>query len=255
MPSLFDPLVDFYDAARPEYPDAHFATLAALTRPLNGAQVVEVGAGTGIATRALRRRGATVLPVDHGAMMLRRLQERGAEFPTAVQADAHRLPVRGGWADLVCYAQAWHWTDPQRATAEAVRVLRTGGALAVWWNLVQSDGLDWLERQQARIRAANPAWDGNANHRRGWRAEFESFACSVQTAATPWVRVLALEDYLLWMRSKSYVAAIEPAPLEEFMAAERAFLLQAFPDGQIIEPFVTELYVVRPLAPGKVGRD
>jgi SAM-dependent methyltransferase len=253
--SLFDPLVDYYDAARPDYPDAHFAALATLTRPLDGARVVEVGAGTGIATRAMRRRGALVLPVDHGAAMLRRLQERGAEFPTAVQGDAHALPVRSGWADLVCYAQAWHWTDPFRATAEAGRVLRPGGALAVWWNLVQSGGLDWLARQHARIRAANPAWDGNANHRRGWQAEFESFGWTVQTAATPWVRALPLEDYLVWMRSKSYVGAIEPAPLAEFMAEERASLLEAFPDGQIVEPFVTELYVVRPPKPGRVGRD
>jgi SAM-dependent methyltransferase len=172
-----------------------------------------------------------------------------------VQADAHRLPVRAGWADLVCYAQAWHWTDPERATAEAARVLKPAGALAVWWNLVQSDGLDWLERQQARIRAANPAWDGNANHHRGWRAEFESFGWTVQTAATPWVRELPLEEYLVWMRSKSYVGGIEPGPLEEFMAAERASLLEAFPDGQIVEPFVTELYVVRPPTPREVGRD
>lgn len=63
----------------------------------------------------------------------------------------------------------------------------------------------------------------------------------------------------MWMRSKSYVAAIGQADgeaaLEEFMAAERASLLEAFPDGRIVEPFVTELYVVGPPAPAKVGRD
>lgn len=255
MPSLFDPLVEFYDAARPEYPDAHFEALEALTRPLKGARVVEVGAGTGIATRALRGRGAIVLPVDHGPAMLARLQARGAEFPTAVQADAHRLPVRSGWADLVCYAQAWHWTDLERACAEAARVLRPGGALAVWWNLVQSDGLDWLERQYARIEAANPGWGRGDHHDRPWVAEFESLGWSVHTAVTPWVRTLPVDDYLVWMRSKSYVGAIEPKALEEFIAAERASLLEAFPDGEIVEPFVTELYVARPPAPPRVGRD
>ena len=39
------------------------------------------------------------------------------------------------------------------------------------------------------------------------------------------------------------------------MADERASLLAAFPDGQIVEPFVTELYVVRPPAARSIGRD
>jgi SAM-dependent methyltransferase len=218
--------------------------------------VVEVGAGTGIATRALRRRGAVVLPVDHGAAMLRRLQSRGADFPSPVQADAHALPVRTAWADLVCYAQAWHWTVPQRACAEAARVLRPGGALAVWWNLVRPDGLDWLDRQHSRIEAAHPGWARGEHHNRPWAAEFAALGWSVQTAITPWVRTLPLEDYMVWMQSKSYVSAIatlhDDAALADFMTAERASLLESFPDGEIVEPFVTELYVVRPPA-GRAG--
>jgi SAM-dependent methyltransferase len=258
--SLFDPLVDFYDAARPSYPDQLLASLADLTQRLYGARIVEVGAGTGIATRALRSRGATVLPLDHGSAMLARLQQRGDVFPTAVRADAHRLPVRTGWADLVCYAQAWHWTDQPRATAEAARVLRPGGALAVWWNLVQSDGVDWLDRQHARIAAANPNWDWAERYQRHWVDEFEALGWTAQPATCRWIRSLPVDEYLTWMRSKSYVAAIRGDGLERFLAAERDSLLKAFPDGVVVEPFATDLYVARPTAEGghgsgRYGRD
>lgn len=255
MTSLFDPLVDFYDAARPSYPDQLLTSLADLTQPLSGARIVEVGAGTGIATRALRSRGAAVLPIDHGAAMLARLQQRGDAFPTAVRADAHELPVRSGWADLVCYAQAWHWTDQPRATAEAARVLRPGGALAVWWNLVQSEGVDWLDRQHTRISDANPHWDWSERHERDWVAEFKALGWSVRTATCRWIRSLPVEDYLVWMRSKSYVSAIEGAALEKFLCDERASLLEAFPDGEVVEPFATELYVARQAAGGRYGGD
>src|SRR5437763_1487443 len=77
-------------------------------------------------------------------------------------------------------------------------------------------------------------------------AEFAAVGWSVETAETPWTRTLPLEEYMIWMHSKSYVAAIAElhanAALEQFMADERASLLSAFPDGQIVEPFVTELY-------------
>jgi hypothetical protein len=56
------------------------------------------------------------------------------------------------------------------------------------------------------------------------------------------------------MRSKSYVAAIGDG-LEEFIAAERASLLQAFPDGNVEEPFATELYVTRPPESVAIRRD
>jgi len=105
--SVFDPLVDAYDAGRPSYPDQLYDDLERLTRPLAGTGVVEVGAGTGIATRALEARGARVVALDLGAAMLRRLRERNGRTPVVV-ADAHALPLGDGVADLVCYAQAWH---------------------------------------------------------------------------------------------------------------------------------------------------
>lgn len=82
----FDPVVDAYDAARPSYPDGIFDALG----PLAGARIIEGGAGTGIATRGQRERGADVTAVDIGEQMLRR--NGGAR----VVADAGRMPFRDG---------------------------------------------------------------------------------------------------------------------------------------------------------------
>jgi len=74
--SIFDPLVDAYDAARPSYPADLYDAIDRMAGPLAGARVVEIGAGTGIATRGLRDYAADVLAVDIGPGMLRRLRER-----------------------------------------------------------------------------------------------------------------------------------------------------------------------------------
>ena len=55
----FDTIATQYAAIRPGYPPALFDAIEELTgRPLVGADVLDCGAGTGIATRLLRRRGA-----------------------------------------------------------------------------------------------------------------------------------------------------------------------------------------------------
>ena len=239
-PTAFDGLVEDYDAARPSYPDDLFAALP----PLAGTAVVELGSGTGISTRALLGRGARVIATDLGPKVLRHNVNRSPRL-RAMVARAEQLPLRDGVADLVCGAQMWHWVDAPAAAREVVRVLRPGGALAVWWNEVNAFGVPWWDAQQDRLEAANPRYT------RGYREQdygadlratglFRSVDAPVRI---PWSRDLDLSTYLAWLRSKSYVDAIRRPAYDEFLAAEAASLTSVFPTGLITEPFVTTLWI------------
>lgn len=104
--------------------------LARCPVPLAGASVVDVGAGTGAATRAALACGAArVVAVDGAFGML--AVDVPARPPCAV-ADARALPLRSGVFDAVVAAFSInHLDDPVRALAEAARVLRPGGAIVV----------------------------------------------------------------------------------------------------------------------------
>lgn len=243
--SPFDALVDAYDAARPSYPDAVFDAIDGAV-PLDGADVVEIGAGTGIATRALRSRGARVVPVDIGIEMLRRLRQHTPDQPVVI-GSGEALPIRGGAADAVCCAQAWHWLDDAVASREVVRVLRPGGLLAVWWNDVAAAGERWYDDQQRRLQEMNPHYAATYRD----RPEPEPLSTlglfdRVDIRRFRWSRRITLEDYETWLRSKSYVAALGVREAE-FLAAERASLAAAFPDGVVDEPF--EVHLVLAWAP------
>ena len=239
--SAFDALADDYDAARPSYPDSLFDALP----PLAGRDVVDVGAGTGIASRGLLARGARVVAVDLGPGMLARARARTPDL-RAVAAVAEHIPRRAACADLVTFAQAWHWVDVDVAAREAVRVLRPGGALAVWWNDVAADGLPWFEAQQERLEHMSPGYT------RGYRSldygeglRNTGLFTDVVLRTLSWERTLDLALYERWLRSKSYVAALG-ARLEEFLDAERASLAAAFPSGVVREPFTVRLWIARP---------
>jgi protein-L-isoaspartate O-methyltransferase len=62
----FDAVAAQHDAGRPNYPEPVFDALD----PLEGKRVLEGGAGTGIATAALLRRGARVVTFDVGMGVL-----------------------------------------------------------------------------------------------------------------------------------------------------------------------------------------
>lgn len=233
----FERLVEDYDAARPGYPDALFDALP----PLAGARLLELGAGTGKQTPGLLARGAQVVSTDRGPRMLGRLHATHPKVPVAV-ARAEQLPFADASFDGVCGAQMWHWVDVPVAVAEAARVLRPGGWLAVWWNNVDAAGEPWYDAQQARLEAAG------TGYRRDYRTRDDGVALgqvfgSVEQWSGRWTRELDWPTYERWLRSKSYVAALPDQT--GFLAAERASLAAAFPDGRIVEPFLVHLLTAR----------
>jgi malonyl-CoA O-methyltransferase len=95
--------------------------------------VVDAGAGTGHAGRALKRRypGAQVLAVDSSFGMLHaaRRQQSWLRPFARLCADAERLPLRDGCADLIVSNFMLQWSDLELALAEFRRVLAPRGFL------------------------------------------------------------------------------------------------------------------------------
>ncbi|MGW5347798.1 methyltransferase domain-containing protein [Streptomyces sp. HUAS TT3] len=232
----FDRAAPLYAAHRPGYPAGLFDAVEELAgRPLRGARVADVGAGTGISTALLHARGARVLAVEPGDGMAAEFRRAHPHLPL-VRGDGNRLPLAGSAFDLLTYAQAWHWTDPARAVPEARRVLRPGGALALWWNDPDT-AVDWIAEQEARIRGF---FRGDVTPPRLLPAE-----PAFTTRAVRWSRRIPLDAHLANLASHSAFLVLGPDRTRRFLDAERALLRPLFPDGTVEECYVTTVDVAR----------
>ncbi|MFD8158469.1 class I SAM-dependent methyltransferase [Streptomyces malaysiensis] len=236
-----------YAANRPSYPPALLDTVGELAgRPLAGARVADIGAGTGIATALLRERGADVIAVEPGAGMAAQFRHALPDVPI-VRGDGNALPLADASRDLITYAQSWHWTDTARSVPEALRVLRPGGALAVWWNTTAFD-VPWIAAQAERIAIhcgvepgprARPD-DGQAARLAG----LTGFPGLRHTRRhVRWSRVVSLDTHLANITSHSAFLVLGEARTQAFLAEERGRLSEMFPDGTVEETYVVDLLV------------
>jgi SAM-dependent methyltransferase len=225
-----------YAANRPSYPPALFDAIEDLAgRSLTGARVADVGAGTGIATALLHARGADVIAVEPGDGMAAQFRRTHPDIPI-VRGNGNTLPLADDSADFLTYAQAWHWTDPNLAIPEAVRVLRPGGALALWWN---TDALDvpWLAEAAERVGRHFDVNIHEQNRNVNARTCDPAGRLDFARREVRWSRRIPVDTHLANIASHSNFLVRDEEENAAFLAEERAHLMRAFPDGIVEEVY------------------
>lgn len=199
-----------YDRLRPGPPEETLDWLI----PPDCATAVDVAAGTGLFSRALRRRVGRVIAIEPDAWMRAVLMENSPGVEVAA-GRGESIPVPDDSTDAVFVSGAWQWLDLDQAVPEIARVLRGGGRLGVI-GTSRDRRVDWVAELDVLLGPSAARMAGDVNSLVERRPEVmlpeNSQFTNLVSASFTFARTLPVEDVVGWLATYSSVIM---APEEE----------------------------------------
>ncbi|CEP12932.1 hypothetical protein [Parasitella parasitica] len=220
----FQAQADAYAKARPSYPEEATQFIIKLMDGYQEpANVLDLGAGTGIMTKLLVEKCGfkvtAVEPVDNMRLQL----EAAVPAATSVKGTAWSIPIGSESQDMVMLAQSFHWFDDIESLKEIHRVLKPKGLIVLIWNMESRERSEWVAKLREYVvfervtSSLYEVYDGSApQYRMGyWKDAFltkeaqELYTLPLQHKRFTF-DVPAKRGHI-WPRimSKSYIAILE----------------------------------------------
>ncbi|MEZ5141165.1 MAG: class I SAM-dependent methyltransferase [Acidimicrobiales bacterium] len=244
----FDGAVESYDQARPSYPAELFHQLFDLlpAQP----HIIEVGPGTGKATKDLLARDAHVHAVEIGPAMAAKLRSNLPSDRLRITNGAFELvPIAPGSADAVFAATAYHWISPAAQVDRPAEILHKGGIVAIV-DLIQVESPD----DAGFFAASQPIYERYGQGHNGppspTRAEarpeiFDVFNADRRFGAVTvhrydWNQTYDASQYRQLMLSYSATQMMDEPDRRGLLEDMEAFITTHF-DGVVTRPLVATL--------------
>jgi len=151
-----------YAEHRPGFPASFYQRIDAIA-PIRDSRALDLATGPGTIALELAAHGSSVVGIDISQALVataarvaakRKLDDR-TDFRVA---NAERTGLDADAFDLVTAGQSWHWFDSAAAMAEARRVLRPGGLLAIAYYSYLAEHAPVARDTESLILEFNPSW-------------------------------------------------------------------------------------------------
>jgi ubiquinone/menaquinone biosynthesis C-methylase UbiE len=242
----FSDRVSNYVRFRPDYPSELVDYLADYCDLNSRSMIADIGAGTGIFSRLLLKRGFTVYAVEpNQAMLEEAVRELSANKNFhAIQAKAEASRLECASVDCIVCAQAFHWFNNESTKKEFQRILKPDGSVALIWNkrLSQVDAFSVAYEQLLKDASTDYT---QVNHQNLVDADFAKFYKSGNYTLNkyPNLQVFNEEGFIGRAYSSSYVPPKETEQGKLFLKSLEILFEKFSVDGTVNFHYETELYL------------
>jgi SAM-dependent methyltransferase len=250
----FDAWADDYERYRPGYPAGLFDLISDHLGLPADAEVVDLGAGTGKVARTAAARGWRVTAVDPGEPMLAVLrgqaEAEGLDI-RVINASAEDTGLDPSSFDAALAGEAYHWFEASTALGEMARIVRPGGGIAFFWNVVDADRSPLVASERALVKRHDI--DGSDVRKPGPRPETRDAIRAAGAFEEPefvqasHVVVMTGAGYLELARTKSHLRTAPP-PIQDAFVRDFTAMLEGHGIGasdQVEVPYVVDCWIAK----------
>ena len=196
LKNTFNTASTLYEDVRPGYPEELIQDVLDISGLSNHSRILEVGCGTGQATRPFAERGYELVCLDIGADLIAVAQEKLKAFPkVSFVRKAFEEWESDGKFDLIISATAFHWVDPKVRYLKASEALKSNGFLAVFSNQhVRKDEGFFAESQSLYDKYYPPLTTNRPTHTTSFPG-VEAFQDPIKRVY-PWTQTYSSEQYI-----------------------------------------------------------
>jgi trans-aconitate methyltransferase len=222
----FDEDVEAYARARPVAPARVFDDLVKLAGLQTGASIVEIGPGTGQATRPLAERGLRILALELGPHLAARAQQNLASFTDVevLTTSFEAWDPGSTRVDAVFACNSFHWVDPAVRLSKSAAVLRPDGhliVLATPWVIPDHADRFWWEVQDDYAAIGSERLDPATQHpdrvADRWAVESSALFDEPTVHQHPFEVTFTAEQYALNLSTQSGIKEFAPPARAELI--------------------------------------
>jgi len=249
----FDASADYYDRYRPGYPEGLIYCILMETNLPPTAKILEIGAGSGKATRQFVEQGYQLHCIEPGANLaaagMENFRETGKVEYSVCRFEEWEAPE--SQFDFAFSAQAFHWVPKPKGFELCAKALKANAYFGLYWNMyltqdspVDKALLDFMRQKNLMIIYLQTKEEAEKSIQQNIHEIKESgYFNPPELYKFYWSQRYSAEDYLGFIKTGNGYLSLAPKD-QEWVDKEILNIIHQH-GGEVIRPYLCALYLAQ----------